>query len=310
MIDATFEARQAKADILISLGGGSPIDAAKAVALSLSEGVTSVEELGACRQKPLQGKPIDHIALPTTLSGAEFTCVVGITDEVRRVKDIYVAIPLIPKHVILDPDLTVFTPPWLWASTGMRAVDHAVERIYSPGHQPVVDTLSLQSLRYLFQNLPLCLKDPQNMEARIHCQLASWMCNFGFLTVGTGISHAVGHQLGGHCNVPHGYTSCIMLPHAMEYNLPVVADRLALMAGAAGVEPQNLDEKTAAAAAIGAVRKLVSDLECPARLRDVGVAETDFSALAEAVMAEAPFISNPRRIEKKDDVIDLLRKAW
>ncbi|HSC71177.1 MAG TPA: iron-containing alcohol dehydrogenase, partial [Candidatus Methylomirabilis sp.] len=261
-------------------------------------------------QKPLRGQPLPHIALTTTLSAGEFTSGFAVTDERRRVKDLYGAPQFIPRVVILDPELTAFTPPWLWASTGMRAVDHAVERLYSPKHQPLVDALCIQALRYLFCDLPRSTREPRNLEVRLHCQLAAWMSAFGFLSVGTGISHAIGHQLGGHCNVPHGQTSCVILPHAMDFNCQAAADRLALVAEAAGIDMRDLSTRQAATAAIGAVRRLVEDLGCPMRLRDVGVKESDFPLLAEAVMDEAPHFENPRPIAGVTDIHEILRQAW
>ncbi|HSB81959.1 MAG TPA: iron-containing alcohol dehydrogenase [Candidatus Methylomirabilis sp.] len=314
VMHAALQGREARADVLVSLGGSSPVDGAKAVALCLSEGVVSEQQLHSyCRgphQKPLRGQPLPHIALTTTLSAGEFTSGFAVTDERRRVKDLYGAPQFIPRVVILDPELTAFTPPWLWASTGMRAVDHAVERLYSPKHQPLVDALCIQALRYLFCDLPRSTREPRNLEVRLHCQLAAWMSAFGFLSVGTGISHAIGHQLGGHCNVPHGQTSCVILPHAMDFNCQAAADRLALVAEAAGIDMRDLSTRQAATAAIGAVRRLVEDLGCPMRLRDVGVKESDFPLLAEAVMDEAPHFENPRPIAGVTDIHEILRQAW
>lgn len=319
VIAAALQAREAKADVLVSLGGGSPVDGTKAVALCLSEGVTSEQQLDSYRGRgprgmrfnpEFQGQPVPHIALTTTLSAGEFTSAFGITDEGRRVKEGYGTPEFVPRVVILDPELTVCTPPWLWSSTGMRAVDHAVERLYSPKHQPLVDALCLQALRDLFQNLPRSLQDPHNLEARLSCQLAAWMSIMGFMSVRTGISHAIGHQLGGHCHVPHGKTSCVMLPHAMAFNLSHAAERLALVAEAAGLDTGELSTTQAAMAAVEAVRKLVVDLGCPGRLRDVGVEKSDFPLLAEAVMEEVPSIQNPRPITGIDEVIEILQKAW
>jgi maleylacetate reductase len=158
VLSATLQAREAKTDVLISLGGGSPVDGTKAVALCLSEGVVSREQLDSYRTHDpkgrrltpqFRGQPIPHIALTTTLSAGEFRGGFGITDEARRVKEGYGGPVFVPRVVILDPELTFQTPPWLWASTGIRAMDHAVEMLYSLQHQPFVDTLCIQALRYL-----------------------------------------------------------------------------------------------------------------------------------------------------------------
>jgi alcohol dehydrogenase class IV len=319
VLSAALRAREAKADILISLGGGSPVDGTKAVALCLSEGVTTEGELDVFRVRgsrgerlapKYRGQSVPHIALTTTLSAGEFTSGFGVTDETRRVKDGYGAAAFVPRVVILDPELTVHTPPLLWAATGMRAVDHAVERLYSPSHQPLVDTLCLQALRNLFQHLPLSTRDGQNLDARLECQLGAWMSIFGAMNVRTGISHAIGHQLGGRCNVPHGQTSCIMLPHAMEFNLPFAADRLSLVAETARVETRGLSTEEAARAGIAAVRRFVEELGCPARLRDAAVRETDLHPIADAVMEEVPQMENPRPVSGVDEILEILRRAW
>jgi alcohol dehydrogenase class IV len=319
VLAAAVQAREVEADALISLGGGSPVDGTKAVALCLSEGVAGEKELESYRVRgprgmrsapPFRGQPVPHIALTTTLSAGEFTSGFGITDEARRVKEGYGGAPFVPRVVILDPELTVHTPGWLWAATGMRAVDHAVERLYSPKHQPLVDTLCIQALSYLFQNLLPSTRDAQNSEARLYCQLGAWMSIFGGMSVRTGISHAIGHQLGGRCHVPHGHTSCIMLPHAMDFNLPIAADRLALVAESAGIDTRGLSHEDAAGKAIKRVEKFIRDLGCPTRLRDTSVQESDLVPLAEAVMEEIPSMENPRPIRGRDEILGLLRRAW
>ncbi len=319
VLSAAFRAREVQADILISLGGGSPVDGTKAVALCLSEGVVSEEQLecyrvrgpgGVLTTPRFQGQAVPHIALSTTLSAAEFTSGFGITDETRRVKEGYGALPLAPRVVILDPELTVPTPPWLWSATGMRAVDHAIERLYSLRHQPFVDTLCLQSLRYLFRHLPSSTRDRQDLEAGLYCQFGAWMSIFGAMSVRTGISHAIGHQLGAHCNVAHGQTSCILLPAAMDFNLPAAADRLALVAECAGMDIRGRSTGEAAQAAIEMVRRFIKDLGCPTRLRDVGVEEADLRPIAEAVMEEVPFMENPLPIKAAEDVLEILQHAW
>jgi alcohol dehydrogenase len=319
VVAAAARARAVKADVLVSLGGGSPVDGTKGVALCLAENILTEAELDPYRVRgprglrlnpQYRGKPIPHIAVTTTLSAGEFTSGVGITDPVRGVKESFGAPQMTPRAVILDPELTAYTPAWLWASTGMRAVDHAVERLYSPKHNPLSDTLCQQALRYLFHHLARATRDPQDLDARLYCQLGAWMSILGFGSVRTGISHAIGHQLGGHCHVPHGQTSCLMLPHAMEFNRPVVADRLALVAEAAGMDTRRMTTEQASIAAIEAVRRLISELDCPMRLRDVGVHERDFSAVAEAVLEEVPMMENPRPISGVADVIELLERAW
>ncbi|HET9269258.1 MAG TPA: iron-containing alcohol dehydrogenase, partial [Vicinamibacterales bacterium] len=192
-----------RADCLVSFGGGSPIDAAKAAIHRRLQAAGP----GAAA--------LPHVALPTTLSAGEFTAVAGITDDASRVKHATVDSRLAPRVVLLDPELSVATPPWLWAASGMRAVDHAVETLYSTYQHPVSSSQAAAALEMLAQHLVPSL-DAAALDARVRCQTAAWMSVQGIAYAGLGLSHALGHQIGPRWNVAHGVTSCITLPHAMR----------------------------------------------------------------------------------------------
>ena len=201
---------QRHADCVISFGGGSPIDTVKAA-------IHTLLTTGGGGLRPDEGPA--HIAIPTTLSAGEFTAVAGITDEQTRVKRAVVDPRLAPRTVITDPTLTLETPAWLWAAVGVRALDHAVESIYScaspsgercGSRARVVDAGEASARQSLDDR-------GRALEHRLQCQLAAWMCVFGVTNAGLGLSHALGHQIGPRWNVPHGVTSCITLPHAMRF---------------------------------------------------------------------------------------------
>ncbi|MBI4609053.1 MAG: iron-containing alcohol dehydrogenase [Candidatus Rokubacteria bacterium] len=310
VVEAARAAAEARADCLISLGGGSPVDTTKGVAFALAEGITAAEEFNAysTRFPPPEGPkrpfstapPPPHIAITTTLSAGEHTPNAGSTDEVKHRKD-GIAHPLLaPKVVILDPELTVDTPAWLWASTGMRAFDHAVERFYSPGHQPLSDPLCLEAIRLLTRFLPVSTRDPHDLDARLRCQLAAWLSIYGAFNAPVGLSHAIGHQLGGRCGVPHGITSCITLARVMAYNAPAVPERMAAIADAMG-----------ATEGPAAVDDFVKGLELPTRLSETGkVKEEDLAPLAHETFAELRPGHNPRPVRSAEEILEILRSAW
>ncbi|MGH2625442.1 MAG: iron-containing alcohol dehydrogenase, partial [Anaerolineales bacterium] len=197
---AAAEAQAAATDLLISLGGGSPIDGTKAVARALAEA---------------DGRWLPHLAIPTTLSAAEFSHLVGVTDEARRSKAGFADVRLTPRSVILDAELCLATPMDLWLASGIRALDHAVESLYAPGEHPISDVLALEAIERLFRFLPASKADPGNLVARGELQLAAWMSFFGEANAPLGMSHVLGRRLGATYNVPHGVTSCITLPWVM-----------------------------------------------------------------------------------------------
>ena len=207
MAAAVREAREVDADALVAFGGGSPIDAAKIVALELlADG------------RPQADMP--QIAVSTTLSAGEFTPFAGITDEDTRVKGLRNDPRICPRTVVLDPEVTLPTPRALWAATGAKALDHAIEAIWSVNPQPVSDVLAVEAIRRLHRHLPASLAEPGNLEARGECQIAAWMSIFGITSVGVRLSHILGHQIGARWDVPHGVTSCITIPHCMRFLAP------------------------------------------------------------------------------------------
>jgi alcohol dehydrogenase class IV len=310
VLDATRAAERCGADAILSIGGGSAIDLAKAVAFCLSRGIRSREELLAHRSaSPTGAAPglvLPQIAISTTLSAGEFTGIIGITDTVRGVKDVYDTPGLAPRVVLLDPKLAQHTPARLWASTGIKAVDHAVETLCSVNAQPITNALATDSLTRMLRHLPGAVADREDLHARGQCQIAAWQSIFGLGNVRMGLSHGLGHQLGGRAGVPHGITSCVLLPAVLEYNAEHTVTQQAVIAGA-------LADALGRAADVGAaelLRSFIDSLGLPTRLRDVGVRREDFGAFASEVAADLVASANPRPVEDERDIIALLERAW
>jgi maleylacetate reductase len=316
VVAAAQAARDVRADLLVTLGGGSVTDAAKMVGMCLANGIETPRELDRLRAttapdgtttRPRTLPGIRTVSTPTTLSAGEFTSFAGCTDTEPADggpprKESFASSTMIPVSVILDPAVTLPTPLWLWLSTGIRAVDHAVEDLCSANSQPMSDATSLHALRLLGRGLRACNADPNDLAARLDCQLGAWLSIVGSQTgVTKGASHGIGHVLGGTAGVPHGYTSCVMLPHVLRFNKPVNAARQALVAEALGLPGGE---------AADAVAALIADLGLPRTLRDVGVRADQLDVIAEGSMHDRMVHTNPRRIEGPAVVRQLLDAAW
>ena len=312
VVAAANTAREAGADLIVTLGGGSVTDAAKMVALCLGNGITEAAQLddyrariavdGTTRRPQVEPPSVRSITIPTTLSAGEYTASAGCTDTVRHVKESYSHPLMMPRTVILDPDISVHTPQWLFLSTGIRAVDHAVEDICSPECQPIAEGASYHALRLLGAGLPAVNADASHLEARLDCQIGAWMSMVGSQTgVSKGASHGIGHVLGGTAGVPHGYTSCVMLPHVLRFNHPVNAGQQARVSEALG-QPEI--------PAADAVAALIAGLGLPTRLRDVGVAPEQLDRIAEGSMHDRWIHTNPRKIDGPAVIRILLDAAW
>jgi alcohol dehydrogenase class IV len=243
--EAIKDARAAGVDGVVSFGGGSPIDAAKIVALRLG------------------GHP--HVAVPTTLSVAELAAGAGFTDETGGKAGMRDP-SLLPNAVIYDPEVTLATPMQLWLSSGIRALDHAVEGFLADGEHPFNDVMALEAIRRLFDSLPRAKSDPKDLDVRTENQLAAW---FSFTLPGasaSGLSHTMGKQIGARHGIPHGVTSCLLLPHVMRY----------------------LGQSKALPASADAVHNLIAELGLPQHIRDYRIGEPELKRAASELAGKFP----------------------
>lgn len=302
-------AREVGADHLLAVGGGSVVDATKTMLLALWRGVEDMQALSRLATKrgeaPLAVQATDRAmrmtAVPTTLSAAEFSSGAGITDMQRKVKLSFSHPLMAPIAVILDPAATLETPMELMLSTGIRAMDHAVERWCSIRPHPLADGLALQAMGMLAQNLPAIKARPADLEPRLSCQLAAWLTQVSNAPgVPNGASHGIGYILGGYAGVPHGITSCISLAATLEWNEPVNGERQRVVAdklGCPGARPCE------------AMRDFVKALGLPTRLGDVGITADRISELARQYDGTGPIATNPRPVRGADDVAAILKLA-
>ncbi|MDP2376795.1 iron-containing alcohol dehydrogenase [Reyranella sp.] len=313
VIACANKAREAGCDLLVSVGGGSTTDGGKAVTLCLEHDIrepdglepfrTVVDEITGKRHFPHYRAPrVRQICVPTTLSGGEFNARAGVTEPRLRLKQAYIHPGLIPLVVIFDPAITVHTPEWLWLSTGIRAVDHAVETFCSIDGNAYTDSTALQALRLLGRGLPAVKRDPADLAARLDCQIGAWNSMAAIVT-GTrmGASHAIGHVLGGSAGVPHGYTSCVMLPAVLAFNSVVNADRQAEISAALGAAGQPASD---------VLDRFIADLGLPRRLRDVGVKREDLPRIATNCMLDDWTFSNPRPIRGAQEIVPILESVY
>jgi maleylacetate reductase len=215
VMEAVSQARDA--DALVSLGGGSPIDAAKAVAFSLATGLDLRAADAPKRSRSLTvGSVLPHFALPTTLSVAELSSSAGFSAEGTQEKVGVAAPQLVPAAVFYDASLAVHTPLPLWLSTGIRAVDHAVETLVADGEHPLPDACALDGLRRLKHALLAAKARPDDVEARTAGQLGAWFSYLLPSKAAAGLSHRLGKQIGSRYGIPHGVTSCLLLPHVLR----------------------------------------------------------------------------------------------
>jgi maleylacetate reductase len=304
-------ARSVGTDLLVTFGGGSVTDGGKAVTICLEHGVTNVDGMdpfctivtNGKRQIPgFRAPKVRQIAVPTTLSAGEFNARAGITDTRLKLKQSFVHRAIVPESVILDPGVTVHTPEWLWLSSGVRAIDHAVETLLSLDANDYTDGTALQALRALGAALPGVKKEANNLDARLRCMMGAWLSMVGVVS-GTrlGASHAIGHILGGSANVPHGHTSCVMLPYVLDYNAEVNSQRQREVSAAMGRPETRASE---------VLDDFIRGLGMPRRLREVKVEEADLPRLAQNCMLDDWTYSNPRPISKSEEVLEILRAAY
>jgi alcohol dehydrogenase class IV len=300
--EAVDAARDGSPDVLLSFGGGSPIDATKAVAFALGTGLDLNAPDAASQASRMRPRDLlPHLAIPTTLSVAELSGLAGFTTSDEHEKVGLRGEAMTPAVVFYDAELTLPTPLDLWLSTGIRAVDHAVETLWSDRTQPFSSTLSLEALRRLRAGLLACKADPADVGGRTECQLGAWL---SFTLPGPaagGLCHTLGKRIGARHDIPHGVTSCLLLPHVMRYLCSRTVAAQAAIASAMGVDTREMPQEQAAARAADAVYDLIAALGQPQHLSAYGLTDADLEAAARPVAsAEYPL----------EDLIAIYRAAW
>lgn len=301
VIDCVKSVQEKNPDIIITVGGGTPIDTVKVVQLCHSLEINTVDDLKKISNKH-QNKTskIRQIAVPTTLSGGEYSIIGGAMDTKNQLKERYTGNDICPQVVILDPSLTLHTPDWLWLSTAIRSVDHAVEGLCSSSTNPLMPPMALNSLQLFARSLRETFKDREDIFPRSLSQKAVWMIAKNLGNTSMGASHGIGYLLGSIGSVPHGYTSCVMLPAVLKWNESFNKEKQKWISNALG------RPKLSAAEAVG---ELVSDLGLPTTLGEVGIKDDQWDKIADYGLKHPTVLSNPRPITKKDDIIEILKLA-
>jgi maleylacetate reductase len=310
VIEGAEAARRANADLLVAVGGGSVVDATKAMLVCLWHGLKDVKEMDAHRGGR-QGDPshwtadaasrIRMLAVPTMFSAAEFTWFAGVTDPTRLVKETFAHPLLVPQVVVLDPAATLPSPIPNLLATGMKAVDHAVERLCARQAPPLADAVSVSALKLLYMSLPELGGPNDDLKLRMDCQFGMWLSILGGNSgVPVGASHAIGHVIGGY-GVPHGHTTGVCLPSVLRWNYDANAERQAHAGAVIGVSGDKLADTVLAFAA---------KLGLPTRLRDVGIKHEQLEDIAAKSLIDPPMKTNPKPVKTAAQVREILDLAW
>ncbi len=302
-------AREQAADILVAVGGGSSIDTAKAMRILLTKG----GHLHDYEGYNLLDHPLTPmIAIPTTAgTGSEVTSWAVIRDEQAHLKLSFSSPFLAPDLAVLDPEMTRTLPPRLTAATGLDALTHAIESFVGTNANLISDSLALQAIDIISNNLRTATFSGDDMDARGQMLVAACIAGIAFSSGGgsLGIVHALAHSIGGAFEVHHGTANAILLPYGMQFNSVAVPNRYVRIARALGVNAGGRAEEDVISDGIDAARLLSVDCGLPTRLRDVGVPEDALSSIAETALGDAAIFTNPRPVTV-DELIEVLRAAW
>ncbi|MDU9037011.1 L-threonine dehydrogenase [Pseudomonas corrugata] len=299
--------KESRCDFVVSLGGGSPHDCAKGIALCATNGGQIRDYEGVDRS----GKPqLPLIAINTTAGTAsEMTRFCIITDESRHVKMAIVDRNVTPLMSVNDPALMVAMPKGLTAATGMDALTHAVEAYVSTAATPITDACALKAITLISNNLRLAVRDGNDLPARENMAYAQFLAGMAFNNASLGFVHAMAHQLGGFYDLPHGVCNAVLLPHVQSFNASVCATRLTDVGRAMGVDTLRSSPEEGAQAAIAAIVSLARDVEIPAGLRELGVRLVDVPVLAANALKDACGLTNPRAADQRQ-IEEIFRNAF
>ncbi|MDD2955726.1 MAG: iron-containing alcohol dehydrogenase [Oscillospiraceae bacterium] len=309
-VDAAAAALKASGcDMVAAVGGGSPIDTAKAIAM-LATNPGGIGEYLFGGSRTVENPPLPVVAIPTTAgSGSEVTGASVIEDVEKHVKLSVTHDSLIPRVAIVDPLMHRSMPGPVTAATGMDALTHAIEAYTSLNANPMSDALARQTIRLVGENIRAAFSNPADLEARGNMALASLLGAASFVNGGLGAVHGISQSMGGVAHVSHGVGNALLLPHVMERNCVGNLKKFADIAGLLGEKTEGLPLREAAELSVKAVRSLNRDLQIPPSLREVGVAREMFPAILKGTMAYRMLAINPCVLTERD-VSAILEAAY
>ncbi|WP_078544317.1 iron-containing alcohol dehydrogenase [Litchfieldia alkalitelluris] len=306
-IQGGLEAKSFEADVIIALGGGSVIDAAKAIAILQTSGGIPQDYAGR-NNVPKDVTPI--IAIPTTAgTGAEVTRSSVITDTTKRIKLTIKDVKIAPTLAIIDPELTYALPAPLTASTGMDALVHAIEAYTCKLSNPIADGLALQAMKYIYPNLRRAFENGHDKEAREQLMIGSTIAGMAFSHADVASVHCMAEAIGGLYDTPHGIANSMFLPYIIEFNAHSSIEKHANIARAIGISTLVQSDEEATMALVDEMKKLASDLSIPSFSSLPEVNPNDFDYLAESSYQNGSTPSNAREISK-NDYLQLFHKAY
>ncbi|GAB3464744.1 L-threonine dehydrogenase [Azotobacter salinestris] len=294
-------------DFVISLGGGSPHDCAKGIALCAANGGHISEYEGIDRSARPQ---LPLVAINTTAGTAsEMTRFCVITDETRHVKMVIADRNVTPRLSVNDPSLMAAMPKGLTAATGMDALTHAVEAYVSTAATPITDACALKAVELISANLRNAVANGGDMTARENMAYAQFLAGMAFNNASLGYVHAMAHQLGGFYDLPHGVCNAVLLPHVESFNASVCPDRLRDVVKSMGVDVQGMSAEQGAQAALAAIRTLSKDIGIPGGLAELGAKADDIPTLAANALKDACGLTNPRPADQQQ-IEEIFRSAF
>ena len=301
--------RKSGADVVLAVGGGSPIDTAKAMCmLQTHEGSVREYLFGGSKQVTKEIMPL--VCIPTTAgTGSEMTAASVITNNQEKTKVSVTHENLIPKMAFIDPDLQMGMPPFITATTGMDALTHAIESYVSLNAEPISDAMGIAAIKMISDNIRLAVANGNNKEARTNMAIASTIAGVAFMNGGLGVVHGIAQTIGAVAHVAHGVANSLLLPYCMERNVVGNLEKFKNIAVAMGENVDELSERDAAQAAIKAVFQLAEDLKVPMKLKDVGVTREMFPEIIQGTMEYRMLGINPCKL-KASDVNDILERAF
>ena len=300
--DGIAACKNAGADFIVAIGGGSAMDTAKGIGIVCNNpefgDIVSLEGVADTKKKSL---PI--IALPTTAgTAAETTINYVIIDEQNHKKMVCVDPNDIPAVAIVDAELMYSLPKSLTAATGMDAMTHAIEGYITKAAWEMSDMFEIKAIEMIYKYLPMAVSEPQNPEGRNDMAVAQYIAGMAFSNVGLGVDHGMAHPLSALHDIPHGVACAMLLPTVMKFNAPAAKQKYAEIAKACGVYKDGMTVDEAVDAACKAIEDLSKLVGIPQHLTELGITEADIPALAEQAINDVCTPGNPREVTKEDIV--------